>query len=337
MRALIIGGGAIGQYMAARLAQAGYEAIIFSRAAQADELNRGGITLQDDSSISKWTVRATADTKDAKLQQPFELAVVAVKAFSTAEAAATIQSIASCANATILTVQNGLGNEEELADVFGAGRIIAGALTVAVDRIDATTIAPTKKGGLCLAPLDESPHNWLIALMSSTGLIVRAVNDWRALKWSKLCINILGNGVCAALDWSPAQVYGDRTAFTVERACLLETIAVMDKLSLPPVSLIDFPVPRLVWAARTMPPSLLRVVLGSRVARGRGGKLPSLLLDLRAGKKQTEVNALNGAVALNAVKVGLEAPTNSKISSVVSGIASGQITWSDYRGHPEKL
>jgi 2-dehydropantoate 2-reductase len=337
MRALIIGGGAIGQYLAARLAQAGHEAIIFARAAQADALNRAGITLQRDGAISKCTVQATADTNDAKLQQSFELAVVAVKAFSTGDAAATIQSIASCANATILTVQNGLGNEEELEDVFGANRIIAGALTVAVDRVDATTIAPTKKGGLCLAPVGQSPHNWLIALMSSTGLIVRAVNDWRALKWSKLCINILGNGVCAALDWSPAQVYSDRAAFAVERACLLETIAVMDKLGLAPVNLIDFPVPRLVWAARTLPGSLLRGVLGSRVARGRGNKLPSLLLDLRAGRKQTEVNALNGAVALNAVKAGLEAPTNSKISSVVSGIASGEISWSDYRGHPEKL
>ena len=285
----------------------------------------------------RWPVRATADASDALLRDPFELVIVAVKAYSTGEAVRTISGIAACSQASILTVQNGLGNEEELAEAFGADRVIAGALTVAVDRVDATTVAATKKGGLCISPVGRSPHNWVIATMSSSGLPVRAVSNWRALKWSKLCINILGNGVCAALDWLPEQVYADPLAFSIERACLRETIAVMEKLELTPVNLIDFPAALLVRAARLLPASILRTVLKRRVARGRGGKLPSLLMDLRAGRPQTEVMALNGAVALNAVRTGMQAPANAKISSVVSAIASGQISWNDYRGQPKKL
>ncbi len=107
--------------------------------------------------------------------------------------------------------------------------------------------------------------------------------------------------------------------------------------SLAPVNLIDFPAALLVRAARLLPASILRTALSSRVVRGRGGKLPSLLMDLRAGRPQTEVMALNGAVALNAVRTGMQAPANAKISSVVSAIASGQISWNDYRGQPKKL
>ncbi len=332
-----MGGGAIGQYMAARLMQGGHETVIIARPAQADAINANGVALRIDGTSLRSPVRATADANDAHLRDPFEVVIVAVKAYSTGEAVQTIRDIAACSQASILTVQNGLGNEEELADAFGADRVIAGALTVAVDRLDATTIAATKKGGLCLSPVGGSPHNWLLATMSSSGLPVRAISNWRALKWSKLCINILGNGVCAALDWLPEQVYADPLAFSLERACLRETIAVMGKLELAPVNLIDFPVGLLVRATRLLPAPILRVVLGNRVARGRGGKLPSLLMDLRAGKHQTEVTALNGAVALNAVKTGLHAPANAKISSVVSGVASGQISWSDYRGQPAKL
>ncbi len=217
MRALVIGGGAIGQYMAARLAQGGQEAVIMARSAQADAINANGVALQVNDASFRWPVRATAEASDALLRDPFELVIVAVKAYSTGEAVQTISGIAACSQASILTVQNGLGNEEELAEAFGADRVIAGALTVAVDRVDATTIAATKKGGLCISPVGRSPHNWVIATMSSSGLPLRAVSNWRALKWSKLCINILGNGVCAALDWLPEQVYADSLAFSVER------------------------------------------------------------------------------------------------------------------------
>lgn len=337
MRSLIVGGGAIGQYLAARLAQAGNDAIVLARPDQADAINQRGITLHVDGTTTHQAGHAAADIGDAALQEPFELVIVAVKAFSTAEAAETIRSIAACKDASILTVQNGLGNEETLADAFGSDRVIAGALTVAVDRLDKTSIAATSKGGLCLAPIGRNPNNWLIAAMSSLGLPVRAVSSWQALKWSKLVINILGNGVCAALDWLPEQVYADRRAFAVERACLLEAIAVMSKLRLRPLNLINFPAALLVNSAQRLPASVFRVVLGYRVVRARGGKLPSLLMDLRAHRAQTEVAALNGAIATHAVEVGLHAPANARIAAIVNGVASGTVRWDEYRGQPERL
>jgi 2-dehydropantoate 2-reductase len=337
MRALIVGAGAIGQYFAVRLALAGHQAILFARPHQAEAIAKGGVTLQTDGKASSVCFPTASQASEATLVEPFELVIVAVKAFATADAVSTVQAISGCQDATILTVQNGLGNEELLAKAFGEDRIVAGALTVAVDRIDATTIAASHRGGLRVAPVGRSPHNWLLALFSGAGLTVSAADDWRALKWSKLCINILGNGVCAALDWTPEHVYADRAAFTIERRCLLETIAVMERLRLKPVNLVGFAVRRLVWAARSLPTGLLRQVLRGRVAAGRSGKLPSLLVDLRAGRKQTEVSALNGAVAIEALKCGLQAPANEKISEVVSAIASGSTPWSEYRGHPDRL
>ena len=337
MRSLIVGAGAIGQFCAARLAQGGSEVVIMARPQQVETINAQGVELRVNDSASTQHVHAAADLADAAFRDPFELVIVAVKAYSTADAVRTIANIASARDASILTVQNGLGNEEILAEAFGAERIVAGVLTVAVDRLGATSISASSKGGLSVAPVGSNPHNWIIAAFNESGMTVRAAAHWQELKWSKLLINILGNGVCAALDWLPEQVYADRTAFVVERQCLLEALKVMSQLGLAPINLVDFPTTLLAAAAKTLPADVLRVVLGNRVARGRGGKLPSLLMDLRAHRPQTEVNVLNGAVAAQAARAGIEASANAKVTEVVSGIASGKLGWDDYRGHPERL
>jgi 2-dehydropantoate 2-reductase len=337
MRSLIVGGGAIGQFCAARLAQSGTDVVIVARPQQVEALNAKGIELRVDGTASTLRVRASADASGAAFSEPFELVIIAVKSYSTADAARTISGIPACKDASILTVQNGLGNEEILAEAFGADRVVAGALTVAVDRLDTTSIAATSKGGLSVAPVGTNPQNWIIAAFNDSGMTVRAATNWQELKWSKLLINILGNGVCAALDWLPEQVYADRAAFAVERQCLLEALAVMSRLGLAAVNLVDFPTTLLAASSKALPADILRVVLANRVARGRGGKLPSLLMDLRARRPHSEVMALNGAIASRAKNAGINASTNAKVAEVVSGVASGKLNWDEYRGHPERL
>jgi 2-dehydropantoate 2-reductase len=118
---------------------------------------------------------------------------------------------------------------------------------------------------------------------------------------------------------------------------LLEAIAVMRRLRIQPVNLIDYPSAVLASSAAVLPSPVLRVVLAKRVASGRGGKLPSLLMDLRARRRRSEVGALNGAVAAHAANAGVEAPANAAVARVVAGIAAGTLRWDDYRGHPDRL
>ncbi|HXW77679.1 MAG TPA: ketopantoate reductase C-terminal domain-containing protein, partial [Candidatus Eremiobacteraceae bacterium] len=84
-------------------------------------------------------------------------------------------------------------------------------------------------------------------------------------------------------------------------------------------------------------PSLLKYVLANRVLGARGDKLPSLLLDLRAGRRKTEAGAMYGAVARAAETLGMRAPANAAISRIVAGIAAGTIDWSLFRGNPAAL
>jgi len=335
VRALIVGAGAIGQYVAAQLKLAGHDAVLLAKPDAAARLRDGYVLVVGDKT-QRVVVPAITGTDDGA-RGDFDLVVTAVKSFATASAIESIRALPACDRAAILVLQNGLGNEELCAAAFGDDRVVAGALTTAVDRAPEPGVIAAKKGGVTIAPVGAPAHNWIIAAFELSAIKVAAAADWRALKWSKLCTNLLANAVCAILDWTPAQVYADTTAFDVERRCLLEAIATMDKLGLAPISLIDFPVPLLVAAARSLPPGMLRVVLASRVARARGDKLPSLLIDARARRAQTEVDALNGAVAARAAASGIAAPANAMVARVLDGITAGTIPWDDFRAKPSAL
>jgi 2-dehydropantoate 2-reductase len=335
VRALIVGAGAIGQYLAARLKAAGHDAVLLARPGAVDQL-AGGYTLAADGTSYRVAVPVASTPSDAAVQEPFELIVTAVKAFATPGAIDSIRAIPACAHATVLVAQNGLGSEEACEAAFGADRVIAAALTTAVEKTR-EGISASRSGGLSMAPVGSLPHNWLIAAFEVTHIKIAAVTDWRALKWSKLCINLQANAVCAILDWPPEQVYADRVAFSIERRCLLEAVATMNMLGITPINLIDFPVPLLLGAARTLPEGILRVVLASRVAKARGGKLPSLLIDTRAHRPQLEVDALNGAVAARAQACGVPAPANAAVTRILDGIVAGSVNWGDYRGKPAAL
>jgi len=337
VRVLIVGAGSVGQYLAARLRMGGHDVILLARSYNVRVLADQGITLTIGEQHWPVSVRATADPSDPLLNEPFELAIVAVKTYDTVDAAGSIRAGRGCADASVLTIQNGLGNEEILSDAFGERRIVAGAFTTAAKLAGPSNVEANDKGGLTVAPVGSQPHNWLLAALEPTGMKLRAASDWRAIKWSKLALNLLGNAVCAILDWGPLQTYQNATAFAIERRCLLETANAMNRLGIAPVNLIDFPSKLLFGMVRTLPPALLRPLLTKRVAGARGNKPPSLLRDVRAGKRQLEVGALNGTVAERARAAGVSAPANAAVARILTGIARGEIDWNLYRAAPQAL
>ena len=66
----------------------------------------------------------------------------------------------------------------------------------------------------------------------------------------------------------------------------------------------------LAGAIKTLPLPILRPLLKKAVVGGRGDKMPSFYIDMQAGRKQSEVTYLNGAVARFGEQVGLDAPVN---------------------------
>jgi len=266
-----------------------------------------------------------------------DLALVCVKAYDTADAIATLQrALGPTSEATILTPQNGVGNEERLAAAFGADRIVSCALTVPVERGSDGTIAPSKRGGIALAPVGSIAHNWLVAAFERTGMPVKVTDDYRALKWSKLALNTIANASCAILNVLPGRLVKLDHMFSLEVRAIRETRAVMAALGLTSVDLPRYPV-RALQTVVKLPSPVAKVLLASRIAGARGRKPPSLLLDLRAGKGRTEIDVLNGAVASAGRSLGVPVPVNAAFARVLADIAYMPQLWAKYRERPAAL
>jgi 2-dehydropantoate 2-reductase len=267
-----------------------------------------------------------------------ELALVTVKAYDTPGAIETLRrALRDTGATTIVTPQNGVGNEELLAAAFGAENVVGAALTVPVDRDASGKGVAAKGGGIAFAPVgSSSSHNWLLAAFGSTALPTVAVTNYRALKWSKLALNVVANASCAILDVLPERLVDWDAIFRLEIHAIREVRATMKALGVKPIDLPGYPV-RTLQRVAALPSPVARPLLASRIAAARGEKPPSLLLDLRGAKHRTEVEFLNGAVARAAREAGVPAPVNTAYARIVSDIAHMPQLWAKYRERPAAL
>jgi len=267
-----------------------------------------------------------------------DVAIVAVKAYDTDSAIQTLQkAIPYPEKCVFVSPQNGIGNEEKLAAAFGADNVVAAALTTPVDRGGENGRGrAAREGGVAFAPMGANAYNWLNAAFASTGLKVQTVSDWRALKWSKLALNVVANASCAILNVLPNRLVHFEEIFTLEIRAIREVRAVMQAMNITPIDLPRYPV-RALQGVATLPSPIARRLLAGRVAGARGTKPPSLLADLRAGKAVSEVEYLNGAVACAGRDHGVPVPVNAVYSRVLDDIAHMPQLWAKYRERPDTL
>ncbi len=338
MAIVVVGAGAIGLLVAGQLADSGQPTILLARPAVAAAIEQQRLRVLQDGvlHVAEGLITIT-DPAALGGQEPPELAILCVKAYDTVGALSALQAL----NArTILTLQNGIGSEEILADCFGAGRVVSGAITSSVEITSPGRIEVVKRGGIglaALAPSSQAATARALVTLRGAGYDAREYADYRALKWSKALLNMLGNATAAILDMTVERVYADARLVALERRGFLETLAVMDALGIAPVSLPRYPVRLLSAAMRHLPAIVLNPVLRHKVAGGRGGKPPSLQLGLAQGNPRSEGEFLYGAVARAGAEAGIDTPVNRALWETLRAITSGTAAWDVYRGKPERL
>ncbi|MEN9934951.1 MAG: hypothetical protein RLZZ387_1530 [Chloroflexota bacterium] len=337
MTIVVVGAGAIGLLVAGRLAHSGRRTVLLARpgaarafGAQPPCVREAGVTFAAEGLLA---IGDPAELPAA--DAPPELAILAVKGYDTPAALPALEALRPRA---VLSLQNGLGNEELLVERFGPDRVIAGSITTSVEVEAQGLVAVAKRGGIGVAPVGRAaPADHAASALRAAGFEVRSFADYRALKWSKVLLNILGNATAALLDMPVDAVFADARLVALERRAFLEALAVMDALGARPVNLPSMPAALLALAMRYAPAPVLYPVLRKAVAGGRGGKPPSLQLDLARGRERTEARLLYGAIADEADRLGVPAPVNRALWEAVRAVASGQTSWDTFRRKPERL
>lgn len=329
------GAGALGSWIGAELAASGAETLWVARGAQGAAIAEGGLRVEREGRPA-FTVRPTIVSRvsEAADRGPFDLVLVTVKSYATAGLAEELSRLGPLP--CLLSLQNGLGNEAELAERLPDSRVCAGSVTAACSLLAPGRVRAGAKGGLAYAGPDCG-LDALAARLEARGLPTRRYADAAAMKWSKLLLNMLGAASCAVLGWPPARVFENPALFAVERAAWREALDVMEALGLPALGLPGYPVGLYAALARRLPEAWLFRLMAPRLARGRGERLPGPAADLAAGKPRTEIEWLNGAVARAGASVARPVPVNTALNRLVADLAIGRADRRAFAGRPEAL
>jgi len=336
MNLLILGAGAIGIYIGGRLAEAGHRVTFIARPAAAEVLRQAGVRLKFNG--EEKTVRdisVCTSPAQALAEGAYDFMVFALKSFDTTAALAELRAVTPTPP-PIVCLQNGVDNEPEIARAFGAERVIAGTVTTAVSLVKPGEIMVERERGVGLA-LGHALSLKITEALTSAGFKTRVYPAAGPMKWSKLLVNLIGNATSAILDLSTAELFADRRVFAIERAMLLECLAVMRALKYEGVDLPGVPVRLLAFGLEQLPPFIIQPLLGRAVSGGRGKKMPSLHIDLHSGRRPLEVRWLNGAVARHGAELGVPTPVNHILTETLEALSEGRLSQEDFRRKPEVL
>ena len=151
MRIAMIGAGAMGSSLGARLAGAGAEVVLYDvDAAHVAAIVAGGLTVATPSSEIRVSLPATTD---AAAIGPVDLAIVLVDSNATKAAAATLANVLPD-ESFALTLQNGIGNVEALVAALGRERVVGGCTYNSAARLAPGRVLHSNVGKTTIGELD---------------------------------------------------------------------------------------------------------------------------------------------------------------------------------------
>jgi 2-dehydropantoate 2-reductase len=298
MKVCVVGCGAVGSIFAAHLAKAGDAEVYALDVAREhiQAIQQHGLRI---SGAAEFTVPLKASTEVRDLPR-CDFGIIATKSIHTRLA---IQNAAALfADGAVCSVQNGVGNEEIIAEhvrhvirgtTFPAGHII-GPAHVGYDIQGDTWIGPFEPSA---APMDRV--RTLAALLTRAGMNTIALEDARGAQWTKLIFNASTNPVGALTRLH----HGAATRFPATGRLfddlISEGVAVARALGI------------------TLHGDPRQLVQKGAAAPGK--HKASMFQDVIA-LRQTEVDFMNGAIVQWGEKTGIPTPLNKAMWALIKGL-----------------
>ncbi len=295
----VLGTGALGTLLAARLARAGH-AVTFSgtwpAALQTAASDGLGVVEADDRSWQ--TAVETCHRRD--LQGGYSLVLVLTKSFST-EDCAPAAARGRAPGGLILSLQNGLDNLEILSAIAGSGSVAGGTTDCAATLLGPAHVRAAGGGRVVLGTLPggatQPQLDATAELLASAGLKVSQEDDLEAARWTKLAINCAINPLAALGRSTNGELVRSAPRRELLAAIAEETGRIGRR--------IGFDLPH---------------DLGQRTvdcAQRTASNHCSMLQDIERGRP-TEIDAICGAVVTQAYRLKMTAPLNKYLAGAVT-------------------
>ena len=298
VRVAVVGCGAIGSLYAAHLARVpGVEVwAVDPWAEHVAAMEAKGLQV---TGLAEFTVRVHART-DGRQLPGCDFGVVATKARHTRAAVAGAQ--AALAGAAVVSVQNGLGNEEVIAELVP--HVIRGSIVTAGGVVAPGVVRYDAPGDSWFGPFEPraAPMSAVVRLarlLTAGGLRTHALEDARGPQWTKVVFNSATSPLAALTGLAMGPLCTDASLRRQIDLLITEALAVCERagisLTRPPADAVD-----------------------EAIAEAYHHK-PSMLQDVLA-RRATEIDVLNGGIAAEGRRTGVPTPLHDCMVALVKGL-----------------
>lgn len=302
MKICFLGAGALGSALGGVLAEAGNEVWLIDRSpAHVDAINARGLNLREDGVERMVAARARTSAEGIG---PADLVVVLVKSFQTRDAIRGAGALVG-PDTVVMSLQNGLGHEEILAEAVGRERVLAGKTYVGAVLLGPGHAIAGVRGKLThIGELDGCITERALRIADTftrAGLATTVSDNIVGTMWDKLLVNVATGALCAITRLPYGQLY---TVPEIE-ACAIAAVAEAMAVAAAHGIRLSTAAPRDAWtlAAEGMPPEFKT----------------SMLQSLEKGAA-TEIDYVNGSVVRWGERGNVPTPVNRTLVACVKGI-----------------
>jgi len=306
LKICMLGAGALGCAIGGVLTEAGNEVWLVNRGRpHVEAMQQRGLTLRDAGVDRVVKVQATTDCREiAATSGPMDLVIVLVKSFHTRQAIEAARPIVG-ANTAVLSLQNGLGHEDILAEVVGrdkvlAGKTYAGGVLLGPGHVIAGTRGKDTHIGELDGRLSERVSR-IADTFNQAGLITAVSRNIMGTMWDKLLVNV-ATGALSGITRLP---YGELYQVPEVEACAIA--AVTEAMAVAAAAGIALSVtdPRQPWV---------------KAAAGLPREFKASMLQSLEKGSVTEIDYVNGSVVRWGARHGVPTPVNQALVACIKGV-----------------
>lgn len=299
MHILILGAGALGSLLGARLSQADRVRISLLTTDRQHVLaiRQDGLTVEELDGSTRCYRLPAFDAPHALEEAP-DLVLVSVKTHSIEGAVSSV--VDRCHAATLfLTLQNGIGNWERIARLVGEGSVLVGTTAQGATLLAPGRIRHGGNGPTYLGEPDGLPSPRVLAVVEKfrqAGLTAESREGMAQLIWEKLHVNVGINAITALTGIRNGFIAAMPVARELCRAAVEEAMRVARAKGF------------------IMPEDMVERVLA--IAQATAVNRSSMGQDVDH-RKRTEIDAINGAIVALGEQLHLPTPVNQTLVQLV--------------------
>jgi 2-dehydropantoate 2-reductase len=230
MRIAVVGAGGVGGYFGAKLARAGESVVMLARGAHLQAIRRDGIRVR---SVPEGESVAKVEAVDSFAgQPPVDMALFCVKSFDTRSAAEALRPVVGSSTG-VVSLQNGVDNEETLDEVLGGGVALGGAAYVFASIASPGVITHTFAGRIVFGEMDGRASDRATRLrdaLAGAAVPVELASDIRRVLWEKYLL-ISAQAGMTAVTRCPAGVLRDTPESWRMYRLIVEELAALARAS----------------------------------------------------------------------------------------------------------